>query len=343
MVPIVLAAILAVVAIASTVVGHQLLTRGSAPVAAASVPGDCPGLVPNFAHPALAVAGTTLSPGQAQQITANWFRVRDVARCINDNFMLQTLETGAALTVDTAVTREIECGCQPAKEFHHLKQVYVVVPPAPVRTFLAQIVATRADNEKAVLYTVIFSATGPQWKVTLITQDDHYTTPYITAPGHGGPALAPAAARQELADLGSYLFHWRLTGTAPAIPPRWTGVAATTGAQISAGGQNQINPQTQVYSHWSQPAPASPTYSFPVGAGSVVCGTETSTATDWATTQLYQDPGQRNWGTTLAPGIYPALRETFENQVCVVNHADSARELTAYYGSEISVAPSKRP
>jgi hypothetical protein len=54
-----------------------------------------------------------------------------------------------------------------------------------------------------------------------------------------------------------------------------------------------------------------------------------------------QDPAQNNWGSSLAPGSYPELLQTFDHEVCMIVRTHGTREVMAYYGTETDLKPAR--
>jgi hypothetical protein len=313
----------------------QPVAAGPTAAATPSDPSTAPSPDPSTAV-ALTVQAAALGPGQAMKVASAWFALRDPARFANDDAALASLETGAALTVDQAFTRLIACGCEPAKHLHTMNGVTVVLPPAPVHSFVAQVGVTAIGTGIPGMYTVVFVASGDTWKAALVTLDDRYTQPYVTPDDPARPAPTASVARGQLQDLAAYLQAWRATGSAPRSRRGvWTGIAKATGQFVASQKADSVNKTTDVRARFGTPAVDRTTYRFAMGRDSLVCGLLWDTATDTGASggSLVQDPAQRNWGTTLAPGMYPALQTVSGYEVCVVDHADGTRELTAYYGA----------
>jgi hypothetical protein len=289
------------------------------------------------------VAGPALSTADARGLVLRWYHKRDPARFANSDQALHTLETGDAYEVDRGLTQQIACGCRPHTHLHKVTRVRVLVPRAPVRAFVAQIDTETLEEGIPGSYTVVFVADSGIWHASIVALNEPDARAFHAAPG--GPKLlgGRAIARRLLAALGAYAYRARTTGHVPfSTGEHWAGYATTLAATAATHGQDRPNAHG-IYEHYTVPVPESG-FMFPVAEGRLVCGglTETIVYTPGLKHVLSQDEARRNWGSTLAPGNYFGLVQTFDNEVCVIVHKNGIRDVIAYYGTETDLQPRDR-
>jgi hypothetical protein len=310
-------------------------------------------VLPNSAnshHPPVPTAGDLaqaatsadgpLTPTAARHIARHWFQQRDAARYSNDNAALAKVETGTALQVDRAFTRRINCGCEPLRHQHDLQSVSVVVPNPYSSTFLAHFAGT-ASNGVHAGYTVVLTFTSGVWKSPLLALDGHRTT--ITARAHAAPS-ATMGANPAVVAAAAYLMHWLHFGSAPRSGLTWIGNAHYAGHSWARLGQGRVDSHTGVRrTHYSAVSDA-PAYTFPIMGGTLTCGVIASADTASVPLGLLlQSPDRHQWGPTIAPGVYPTLRETTTLQTCVISRPHNVRDLLSAYGEQTGTRPGRPP
>jgi hypothetical protein len=99
-----------------------------------------------------------------------------------------------------------------------------------------------------------------------------------------------------------------------------------------------------IYRHFSTPA-ATSAYAFPVVEGELVCGAVASTVLIRPPNGhvLLQDRARHNWGSTLNPGHYQGLTQSFDNEVCMIVRPNGNRDVTAFYGTTTDLKPIGTP
>jgi hypothetical protein len=289
---------------------------------------------------AAAVPGPPLTATAAREIAIDWFKQRDAARYENNNAALAKVETGTALRVDRAFTRQINCGCEPLRHQHGLRAVSVVVPNPRSSTFLAHFAATASNGVRGG-YTVVLTLVSGVWKSPLLALDEHHTT--MKARAHAAPSAA-AGRNPAVAAAAAYLMHWLHFGSAPRSDVTWTGIAHYAGQSWARLGRGLVDPHNGVRrAHYSAGSDA-PAYTFPIAGGTLTCGV--IHAADIASAPgglLLQSADRHQWGRTIAPGVYPTLRETTTLQTCVISRPHNVRDLLSAYGEKTGIRPGPLP
>jgi hypothetical protein len=281
-----------------------------------------------------------LTATAARHIARHWFQQRDAARYANDNAALAEVETGTALQVDRAFTRQISCGCEPLRHQHDLQSVSVVVPNPYTSTFLAHFAGTASNGEHAG-YTVVLTFTAGVWKSPLLVLDGHRTT--ITARAHAAP-MATMGGNPAVAAAAAYLMHWLHVGSAPRSGVTWTGNAQYVGHSWARLGRERVDRHTGVRKTQYSAVSDAPAYSFPIAGGTLTCGV--IRGADIASAPgglLLQSPNRHQWGPTIAPGAYPTLRQATTLQTCVISRPHNVRDLLSLYGEQTGIRPGRPP
>jgi hypothetical protein len=296
--------------------------------------------LPPGGQPAQPAADPVLAAAGARHIAREWFKQRDDARYKNDNAALGRVETGTALAVDKAFTRQINCGCEPLRHQHTVQSVHVVVPNPKSLTFLAQFAVT-ASNGVHGEYTVVLTFGSGVWKAPLLALDED--RPTIQARAHAKPseALGRGSAVHAAA---AYLLHWLHVGSAPRSGATWTGNAEFAGRAWAALGGGKVDPHTGVRRTNYTAVSHAPAYTFPIAGGTLTCGVIDSADTASVPFgKLLQSPNRHQWGPTIAPGTYPTLREATTLETCVVSRPHHVRELISTYGEQTGISPGSQP
>jgi hypothetical protein len=289
---------------------------------------------------ARAAGGPPLTATAARHIARSWFKQRDAARYENDNAALAEVETGTALRVDRAFTRQINCGCEPLRHQHDLQSVSVVVPNPLTSTFLAHFAGT-ASNGVHVGYTVVLTLVSGVWKSPLLALDGHHTT--ITARAHAAPSAA-VGRNPSIAETAAYLMHWLRAGRAPRSGVTWTGNAHYAGHSWAKLGRGRVDPHTGVRRTHYRAVSDGPTYSFPIVGGTLTCGVmRVADIASVPSGLLLQSPDRHQWGRTIAPGVYPTLRQSTTLQTCVISRPHHVRDLLSAYGEQTGIRPGPLP
>jgi hypothetical protein len=285
----------------------------------------------------LVVAGPVLSVAAARDLASRWFQARDRARSHEDNKTLHTLETGDAYRVDHGSSNEFGCICGSAnhrdrdQNAHRLTAVSVVVPAAPVHTFVAQFESTIAMTDTPNAFTVVFVANEGTWYAAVIALNAAGAAEFHARQGQSPSARGQRYARTVLNRLGAYVYQAHTTGHVPQ--GAWTGYAPILAAAYATERQDRANSLGR-YQHFSMPTAASG-YAFPVAEGQLVCGALTNTIVlSLRPGQVFLQPSSRStWGSMVPPGNYRRLVETVDNEICIIVHPTGTRDVISLHGT----------
>jgi hypothetical protein len=202
-----------------------------------------------------------------------------------------------------------------------------------VRAFVAQFESTIAITGTPNAFTVVFVASEGTWYAAVIALNAVGATEFHAGQGQSPSARGQRYARTVLNSLGAYLYQAHTTGHVPISQGAWTGYAPALAAASATERQDRANSLGR-YQHFSMPT-ASSGYAFPVAEGQLVCGALTNKIV------LSLRPGQAflqlssrsTWGSTVPPGNYRRLVETFDNEVCIIVHPTGTRDVISHHGT----------
>jgi hypothetical protein len=210
-----------------------------------------------------------------------------------------------------------------------------------VRAFVAQFDTIRAPR-LSVSYTVVFVPSSGTWRGAVVALNDQDVSTFHARTERPSNAKSSTYARGLLNQLGAYLYTARTTGHVPtSARNRWTGYPPVLAKENASHGQDRANSHG-IYRHYTIPV-ATSAYTVPVAEGDLVCGAlaDAVVLTPPRGHVLSQDPSRHNWGSSLRPGEYPELTESFVNEVCVIVHANGTRDVIAYYGTQTDLKPAR--
>ena len=150
------------------------------------------------------------------------------------------------------------------------------------------------------------------------------TRPYVKTPWPGTPSLLVAsqtAADSLPDDLAGYWHIWTEDDHAPThsqfAPGEWTTKAGATYAKDPSGAFSAQNGLIGYYSF--KGGTNREVWSFRTREGAITCGVvRWQTIWTYPGAGIYQDPGQSNWGVSVAPGNYQYEAETWIMQPCFI-------------------------
>jgi hypothetical protein len=265
--------------------------------------------------------GAVVLPAQAKRIFTSMWVLRNEAFSDTNRSLMAEFETGPALEAD-----ESSCGCETrAPRGPILREIFLVPMQSTYpATFLGE-ATTTLEGSPYVQFLIISkpAATSP-WQV-------------VSDPGFGGTATldqpiredggydggssssAPQAGNTLPVSLANYWQTWTDDGHAPAstnfAPGQWT---TQEGRSMTNAPQGATVASNQLEGHYRFRAGASDeVWDFPTSHGSITCGVIRD-QTLWTAPGggVYQPLSLKNWGGTVAPGLYRAVADTDIVQPC---------------------------
>jgi hypothetical protein len=271
--------------------------------------------------------GTEITPAQAKSIFSTMWTLRQTAFRDTNRSMMAEFEYGPALEADEAT-----CGCTTRDPRGPIINETLLVPKQSTlpATFLGE-ATTTLDGSPYVQYLIITKeSTAMPWMVeadpgfngraTLdapATESDGYdqsTTASTPRDANGLPAL-----------LASYWQTWTNRGHAPTpttfAPGQWTTEA---GGGMTKAPQGSVVAFNGLIGHYRyQPGASDEIWHFSTSHGSLTCGVVRD-ETYWTSPggDIYQPTTMRNWGATVAPGLYKAAVTSEIAQPCFTQRPD---------------------